>query len=117
MSTGLECLFFKIVETGEWFYALEDWNAPKGTFDWRAYATGYGPFDSEEAARKHLRDHHQNPGGSLRDEAASLSDLVLAGLVKQARADNDQRRRALASAQQIALYAGSARYRGGGYGR
>lgn len=116
MSTGLECLFFKITETGEWFYALEDWKTPKGAFDWRVYATGYGPFETEVAARQHLHDHHPNPGGSMMDEAASLSDLVLTGLVTQARADRAQQRQALASAQQIALYAGSSRYRGGGYG-
>ena len=114
MSTGLECLFFKIVETGEWFYVLEDWNAPKGAFDWRAYATGYGPFDTEEVARLHLRDHHPNPGGSGVDPDASLTDEVLVGLVKQARAERDRKQHALESAMQMALYAGS---RGGGYGK
>jgi hypothetical protein len=62
MSTGLNCEFNE-VEPGRWFYVLEDWDAPKMAWDWREYATAYGPFPSYEAADDHLRRNHANPGG------------------------------------------------------
>ncbi|HSR22743.1 MAG TPA: hypothetical protein VLW53_04280 [Candidatus Eisenbacteria bacterium] len=62
MSTGLECTFIE-VKPGRWYYLLEDWDAPKGAFDWREYATAYGPFDTENEAAEHLDDNHANPGG------------------------------------------------------
>lgn len=65
MSTGLNCTF---IETkGEWFYLLEDWDAPKMAWDWREYATAYGPFASDDEAHDHLRRHHANPGGANLD--------------------------------------------------
>lgn len=62
MSTGLNC---QTVQTkpDEWFYILEDYSAPKMAWDWREYATAYGPFKTEEEADEHLRRHHANPGG------------------------------------------------------
>lgn len=63
MSTNSNCLFVQ-TKPNEWFYVLEDRNAPKNTCDWREFATGYGPFETEEAADEHLRDNHPNPGGS-----------------------------------------------------
>lgn len=62
MSTGLEC-FFAEVTPGEWFYVLEHGSAPKNAWDWKEYATAYGPFASFEDARDHLQRHHANPGG------------------------------------------------------
>lgn len=62
MSTGLNCFFFR--DNGRWYYLLEDYSSPKMAWDWREYATCYGPFASEEAANKHLQDNHANPGGS-----------------------------------------------------
>ena len=63
MSTGLECLFVER-EKGKWYYILERYDSPKGAWDWLDYADAYGPFSSEERARKHLYHNHANPGGS-----------------------------------------------------
>jgi len=63
MSTGLNCEFVE-PKSGEWYYILEDWNAPKQAWDWRDFATAYGPFASEEEANEHLRENHANPGGA-----------------------------------------------------
>jgi hypothetical protein len=88
MSTGLNCEFFEPTP-GEWFYALEDWSAPKSAWDWRDFSTCYGPFPSEGDAHRHLRANHANPGGwsitpneHFRDDAKVYERLVL-----QARAD------------------------------
>lgn len=62
MSTGLECEFFE-PKRGDWYYALQDWSCPVGAWDWREYATCYGPFSTYEAACEHLRVNHANPGG------------------------------------------------------
>ena len=62
MSTGLNCAFVE-VKPGCWYYLLEDWDSPKGAFDWREHTTAYGPFDTEDDAVEHLDDNHANPGG------------------------------------------------------
>jgi hypothetical protein len=62
MSTGLYCQFLE-VKRDQWYYLLEDGSAPKNAWDWREYATAYGPFPSEDAAIEHLHDNHANPGG------------------------------------------------------
>lgn len=62
MSTGLECEIVEVTP-GEWFYVLQNWDCPVGAWDWREYATAYGPFGSEDEAEQHLSDHHANPGG------------------------------------------------------
>ena len=62
MSTGLNCEF--VSPKGDlWYYILEDYSAPKVTWDWKEYATCYGPFSSFEAAYNHLHRCHSNPGG------------------------------------------------------
>lgn len=63
MSSGLECHIIKDVKSGKWFYLLQNYDCPVGAWDWREYASLYGPFDTEEAAKKHLGDNHANPGG------------------------------------------------------
>ena len=63
MSTGLECSLIE-VEPGKWWYLLEQGSAPKNAWDWREFADAYGPFSTEDAAWKHLRDNHANPGGA-----------------------------------------------------
>jgi len=85
MSTGLECLFFEH-KPGVWFYALEDWDSPKGGWDWRNHATAYGPFDSKDAAREHLNRHHANPGGSCTSpfEEGRRPDPVMDNFVAEA---------------------------------
>lgn len=86
MSTNSECLFIE-VEPGKWFYVLEDRDAPKNAWDWREYATAYGPFSSEEAADKHLGDNHANPGGSDSQpyEEGYEPDEVMRRLIEDAR--------------------------------
>jgi hypothetical protein len=63
VSTGLNCEFIEPVP-GDWYYILEDYFAPKNSWNWLEYATAYGPFNSQEDAAEHLREHHANPGGS-----------------------------------------------------
>jgi len=84
MSTNSECDFFQWNE-GEWYYLLEDYNAPKNAWDWREHASCYGPFKSEEAAEKHLSDNHANPGGSCNDTNPNKEDKVLIEHVKNAK--------------------------------
>jgi len=67
MSTGCECLFIEI-EPKKWYYVLEDYNAPKNSWDWMEYARAYGPFTTEEKAEEHLFDNHANPGSSCTQE-------------------------------------------------
>ena len=90
MSTNSECLIIQ-VRPDQWYYILEDYNAPKNAWDWREYATSYGPFVSEEAADEHLADNHANPGGSttmrLEEGVTELNlekDSVLKKLIESA---------------------------------
>jgi hypothetical protein len=62
MSTGCECQFIE-VKPNEWWYLLEEYNAPKNSWDWREFAEAYGPFSSEDEAGEHLSKNHANPGG------------------------------------------------------
>lgn len=62
MSTGLECEHFTDPETGKWYYVLQNWDSPAQAWDWREYATCYGPFDSNDDAYNHRRKNHANPG-------------------------------------------------------
>lgn len=85
MSTGLNCQFIE-PEPGRWFYLLEDWSSPKGAWDWREFATAYGPFDSFEEAHEHLRENHANPGGySIVEHGEYQTEEVLEQLVAEAR--------------------------------
>lgn len=65
MSTGLNCEFVEVKTNtkSNWYYILENWDAPKMAWDWRKYATAYGPFTTQELAHAHLHDNHANPGG------------------------------------------------------
>ncbi|MEN3238615.1 hypothetical protein PUR29_34815 [Methylobacterium ajmalii] len=85
MSTGLECLF-REVAPGQWWYVLQDWSCPRGAWDWREYATAYGPFPNEEAADAHLRANHANPGGCNISpyQEGDVIDDVMARLMKEA---------------------------------
>lgn len=62
MSTNSECTFIQVT-VDKWYYLLEDYNAPKNSFDWREHASSYGPFPNEEVAHEHLDNNHANPGG------------------------------------------------------
>jgi hypothetical protein len=83
-STGLECEFFET--HGKWYYALQDWDCPVGCWDWREYATCYGPFDDYETCHEHLRVNHANPGGhSITNYGDKPLDEATAQLVKDAK--------------------------------
>lgn len=62
MSTNCECMMVEKTP-GEWFYILENYNAPKNSWNWIDHAEAYGPFASEDDAAQHLSDNHANPGG------------------------------------------------------
>lgn len=62
VKSGLNCDFIE-VQPGEWYYILENWDAPNYAWNWREYATAYGPFTTQENASDHLDDNHANPGG------------------------------------------------------
>jgi hypothetical protein len=81
MSTGLECHFEEIAP-GTWYYLLENDDAPKMAWDWREYATAYGPFPSEDAANDHLARHHPNPGGYSVTQVADRTEPLDAVLTQ-----------------------------------
>lgn len=83
MSTGCECEFIQWSE-GEWYYILEDYNAPKNSWNWHEFATCYGPFESEEIADNHLRDNHANPGGYMINTRPNREDRLIQKLIKDA---------------------------------
>jgi len=91
MSVNTECEFVE-VESGKWYYLLEDHDAPGNAFDWRENAKAYGPFKTCEAALDHLDEHFSNPGAFVESPLpvgmAKLdlaSDPVLSQLIEGAR--------------------------------
>jgi hypothetical protein len=70
---------------GEWYYVLEDYNAPKNAWDWREYAACYGPYPSKEDAYERLHNNHANPGGATIDTDPDKSDAMLIKLVASAK--------------------------------
>lgn len=99
MSTNSNCAFIQIA-TDKWYYLLEDSGNPDdedeqeeraNAWDWRENASAYGPFQTLDAAEKHLDENHANPGG---DSVSPLSpgevsldmskDPVLAKLINEA---------------------------------
>lgn len=96
MSTGLECEFIE-AKRDQWYYLLENGSAPKNAWDWREYATAYGPFPSENAAEEHLDENHANPGGFFThklppgQDHAVLDDTVTKLIAKAEPADHDRR--------------------------
>jgi hypothetical protein len=85
MSTGLECEFIEF-KPDTWYYVLQDGSCPVQCWDWREFATAYGPFTSYERANQHLRDNHANPGGHsiLEHKPEYRKDPVYARLVSEA---------------------------------
>jgi hypothetical protein len=83
MSTGLNCVILE-EKPGRWHYILEDYNAPKNSWDWMEYAKAYGPFQTHDKAYDHLSDHHANPGSHfiIPHEEFRLTP-VLEGLLKE----------------------------------
>lgn len=62
MSTGFACTFTE-TKPGEWWYVLQNGDCPVGAWDWREFATAYGPFATCDLGSEHLRANHANPGG------------------------------------------------------
>lgn len=93
MSSGLECHIYEI-EKGVWWYLLEDWDAPKNTWDWREFSTAYGPFDTEDEAYEHLCANHSNPGGHavIPFEEGFTPDKVLSKRIEIAQAEAEAQR-------------------------
>jgi hypothetical protein len=85
MSTGLECVFYEIEAKGEHFYILQNWDCPKGAYNWMEYAKAYGPFKSFDAADQHLSDNHANPGGFWRRKYTEGSSETVDRLLAEAR--------------------------------
>lgn len=88
MSTGLNCVFIE-PKPGTWYYVLEHGFAPKNAWDWREYASCYGPFSSEDAAIEHLSDNHANPGGwgtvaNSRYKSDPIYEKLIAGARRRA---------------------------------
>lgn len=88
MSTGLECEFVE-TQPDTWYYVLQDGDCPVSAWDWREYATAYGPFTTVEAAQEHLRRNHANPGGWSEtrfdpDKPEANLDEVMKKLIKTA---------------------------------
>lgn len=85
MSTGLNCQLIEPT-AGEWWYILENYNAPKTAWDWREYASAYGPFATYDAACEHLSDNHANPGGhEIIRNGEYRADPVVTRLVDECR--------------------------------
>lgn len=81
MSASRECLIFSYQHA--WYYLLEDDNAPRSAWEWREYATPYGPFGSEPLARQHLIAHHPNPGSEERTICADPLEPIMAHHIAQ----------------------------------
>lgn len=84
MSTNSECMFFQWNQ-GEWYYVIEDANSMENAWDWREFATCYGPFNTKEQANEHLYQNHANPGGAYIDKNPDKNDTVLQEFVKEAK--------------------------------
>lgn len=61
MSRPRGCEFIE-PEPGKWYLILDDSDIANA-WDWRENADCYGPFPTEDAARKEVHDNHSNPGG------------------------------------------------------
>lgn len=81
----------------QWYYILEDYDAPKNSNDWREHARAYGPFGNEDTAYTHLRNNHANPGSSSTEpynpEWKDKKDPVLDKLIAEAPRNTRSRRR------------------------
>ena len=85
MSTNSECQIIEY-QPGQWYYVLEDYNAPKNAWDWRENACAYGPFGLADEAMKHLHDNHANPGAhwNIPHDEVEEDDEVLQKLIADA---------------------------------
>ena len=59
MNSRLECIFIERTKD-EWYYILENFDAPKHAWDWKDYATAYGSFTNKANVVNHLLNNHSN---------------------------------------------------------
>lgn len=84
MSTGYECTFVRFPQGV--YYLLQRWDCPVGAWDWREHADAFGPFQTAEQAKDHLRRNHANPGGYWEDtDNEREPDEVEARLIREAK--------------------------------
>jgi len=80
-----ECLFVE-PKLGQWFYVLEESNAPKDAWDWREFSTAYGPFPDDTKANLDLVASRANVSGAeIIANDAYQEDPVLVGLFASAK--------------------------------
>lgn len=85
MSQNRELEFIE-PEPGKWYYLLEDYFAPKNSWDWREHARCYGPFPSQAAAEYHQYDQSgiSTPGSTISAYGEFAMTDVLRNLVANA---------------------------------
>jgi hypothetical protein len=93
VSTNSECLFIE-TSPGKWYYVLEDYNAPKNSWDWRENASCAGPFSTEDAAYEHMQANNANPGSSSTEEytEGDEPDEIMQGLIENATKPRSRKR-------------------------
>jgi hypothetical protein len=57
-------LQFIELASGDWFYIIEDRDAPRDAWDWHEYATAHGPFPTLEAAQDHEYNSDSDTSGA-----------------------------------------------------
>lgn len=86
MSTNSECEIVGL-DNGQWFWVLEDYNAPKNAWDWREYASCGGPYSTADRAHADMLRGRANPGGHGKTEMTvgqAMADKVLRELIEGA---------------------------------
>ncbi len=66
-------------EDSTWFYLAENEDSPEDAWDWREYATAFGPFDSLEEAADHRVDNRPDVSGCeirRHNPSAPLPEIV-----------------------------------------
>jgi hypothetical protein len=56
------CLYIE-VEPDVWFYLAENEDSPEEAWDWREYATAFGPFDGLGDAMNHRAENRSDISG------------------------------------------------------
>jgi len=62
MSSDQQCQFVER-RPGEWYIVLEDYHAPKNSWNWLEHAKAHGPFETLQQADDYLRSVG-NPGAT-----------------------------------------------------
>lgn len=88
MSQNRELEFIE-PEPGVWYYVLEDYSAPKNSWDWREHAQAYGPFESYEKANEHQYDYSRisTPGHTVTGQEHYKGNETFTRLIAEATLD------------------------------